>query len=115
MQLYLSESEPKVPRPPQELKAFRRVELKPGETRSVTFELDPSALSFFDPDRHIWIATPGEFQIRAGSSSRDIRSRAKFELVVPLPPPKEPPIGSLKPNTPKPADGKSKSVPPVKK
>jgi beta-glucosidase len=115
VQLYLNESKPRLPRAPQELKAFQRVELKPGETRAVTFELAERAFSFFDPDRHIWTTIPGEFEIRAGSSSRDIRARAKFELVVPPPPSKEPPIGSLKPNAPKTADGKSNSSAPAKK
>jgi beta-glucosidase len=58
-------------RPDKELKAFAKVELKPGETRTVTLTLDIEALSFYDPVRKSWIAEPGEFEILVGSSSRD--------------------------------------------
>jgi beta-glucosidase len=64
----------------KELKAFERVDLKPGEARTVTFKLDKSALSYFDPAKNGWMAEPGAFEVQAGSSSRDIRLRGVFEL-----------------------------------
>jgi beta-glucosidase len=64
-----------VPRPPQELKAFAKVELAPGETRTVILPLDPRAFQYFDPQTHDWATAPGAYEIRVGSSSRDLRLR----------------------------------------
>ena len=68
-------------RPPKELKAFNKVSLEPGETKTVKFVLDKEALSFWDAEEKTWVAEPGEFEILAGSSSRDIRARKAFELI----------------------------------
>jgi beta-glucosidase len=64
----------------QKLKAFRRVDLKPGESRTVSFELDRRAMSFYDPLVKTWATEPGVFEVLAGSSPRDIRLRGTFEL-----------------------------------
>ena len=80
VQLYVSDSKASVPRPPQELKRFAKVQLEPGESTTVRFELDARALSFYDPVVARWVAEPGEFEVRVGSSSRDIRARARFRL-----------------------------------
>jgi len=80
VQLYLCDVECSLARPDQELEAFEKVALEPGETKTVRFTLDRRALSFYDPAREGWVAEPGEFEIRIGSSSRDIRSRARFVL-----------------------------------
>ncbi len=81
VQLYMSDKEAKVARPPKELKAFNKVSLEPGETKTVKFVLDKEALSFWDAEEKTWVAEPGEFEILAGSSSRDIRARKAFELI----------------------------------
>jgi len=81
VQLYVADPEASLPRPPKELKAFAKVELQPGESQTLTFELDPRALSFFDPRVMAWVAEAGCFEVWAGSSSRDIRLKAGFELV----------------------------------
>ncbi|MCD6289425.1 MAG: fibronectin type III-like domain-contianing protein, partial [Anaerolineae bacterium] len=80
VQLYVSDPEASVLRPPKELKRFQKVSLEPGETKTVTFTLDQRALSFFDPMRKAWVAEAGEFEVLVGSSSRDIRERATFTL-----------------------------------
>ena len=80
IQLYVSDAKSSLPRPPKELKGFAKVDLKPGEAGTVTFSLDERALAFYDPHRKKWVAEPGEFELLVGSSSRDIRLRAKFEL-----------------------------------
>jgi beta-glucosidase len=80
VQLYLRDLECSLSRPDQELEAFAKVSLAPGETKTVRFTLTRSALSFYDPARGGWVAEPGEFEIRTGSSSRDIRARARFAL-----------------------------------
>jgi beta-glucosidase len=80
VQLYLSDLECSLARPDQELKAFDKVALEPGETKTVRFTVNRTALSFYDPAREGWVAEPGDFEIRVGSSSRDIRARARFVL-----------------------------------
>jgi beta-glucosidase len=81
IQLYLRDVESSLDRPEKELKGFRRVILQPGETQTVAFRLDQSALSFFDPSRKDWVAEPGAFQVLVGASSRDIRLEGAFNLV----------------------------------
>ena len=80
VQLYLCDVECSLVRPEQELRAFEKVALDPGEKKTVRFALDRRALSFYDPAPEDWVAEPGEFEVRVGSSSRDIRGRARFVL-----------------------------------
>lgn len=80
VQLYIRDVQSSVDRPVKELKAFRRVALKSGETQTVTFALDKSALVFYDVTKKDWVAEPGIFEVLVGSSSRDIRLRTTFEL-----------------------------------
>jgi len=80
VQLYLRDLECSLARPEQELKAFEKVALDPGETQTVRFALARPALSFYDPAREGWVAEEGEFEVRVGSGSRDIRARARFAL-----------------------------------
>jgi beta-glucosidase len=81
VQIYVADPVSSLPRPPKELKGFANVELQPGECKILSFELDQRALSFFDPHKMTWVAEPGTFEILAGSSSRDIRLKASFELM----------------------------------
>ena len=80
VQLYVSDLKASLPRPPKELKSFAKVALAPGEAGTVVFSLNERALSFYDPHKHAWVAEPGEFEVLVGSSSRDIRVKAKFTL-----------------------------------
>ena len=80
IQLYVTDPEASVDRPAKELKGFQKVFLQPGETRTVSFTLDRAALSWFDAEKHCWVAEPGTFQVLIGSSSADIRASAEFEL-----------------------------------
>ena len=81
VQLYVSDVVSRVPRPPKELKAFQKISLLPGETKTVRFTLDIEALSFYNPALKKWVAKPGKFEILVGSSSRDIKARGKFTLL----------------------------------
>jgi beta-glucosidase len=67
-----------VDRPVQELKGFVRVDLKPGETKTVTFPLNARAFSYWDVTSHSWKEVPGEYEIAVGQSSRDISATAKL-------------------------------------
>ena len=80
VQLYVSDKQASLQRPVKELKGFAKVALQPGEEKTVTFELNERALAYFDPDQKAWVAEPGEFEVLIGSSSRDIRVKAKFTL-----------------------------------
>ncbi len=80
VQLYVHDGHAKIDRPEHELKAFRRVELKPGESQTVQFTLDRAALSYWSPSTRAWTADPGQFEIQIGASSRDIRLRAPLTL-----------------------------------
>ena len=80
VQLYLADLKSSLPRPAKELKGFRKVELAPGETATVSFQIDRDDLSYFDADKHEWVAEPGKFKAMIGSASDDIRSEAMFEL-----------------------------------
>jgi beta-glucosidase len=81
VQLYVKDSKSSLPRPLKELKDFKKITLSPSETAEVKFVITPDKLSFFDADKHAWVAEPGEFEILVGSSSADIRTSAKFKLV----------------------------------
>jgi beta-glucosidase len=68
-----------VERPVQELKAFAKVALEPGETKPVTLTLDRRAFAFWDERTHDWAVEPGTFELRVGASSRDIRHTLSVE------------------------------------
>jgi beta-glucosidase len=79
-QVYVSDLHSDLPRPPRELKAFTRLALAPGQTRTAMLRLDPRALAFYDPARHGWVTEPGAFRISVGSSSRDLRLAADLTV-----------------------------------
>ncbi|WP_218830441.1 beta-glucosidase BglX [Rubrivirga marina] len=81
VQLYVHDEERSTTPPVQELKGFERVELAPGETRTVTFTLAPDDLLFWGMDVPAWTVEPGWFTVMVGGSSLDAMSRtARFEL-----------------------------------
>lgn len=80
VQLYVGDNESTVERPVRELKAFDKVFLDPGETATVRFELDRTALQYFDAAKHDWQVEPGVFTVYVGSSSRDLREKAEFTV-----------------------------------
>jgi beta-glucosidase len=79
-ELYVGDSHASVPRPVKELEGFTKVNLRPGESKRVTLQLDRRAFSFFDVKKHVWSAEPGEFAILVGSSSTKIELQAKYVL-----------------------------------
>ncbi|WP_288488072.1 glycoside hydrolase family 3 C-terminal domain-containing protein [uncultured Alistipes sp.] len=72
VQLYVSDTRSSVERPAKELKAFAKVALEPGESKTVTLELDRRSFSFWDTESHGWKLERGEFVLRAGGSSADL-------------------------------------------
>jgi beta-glucosidase len=79
-QLYVRPLNTIVTRPNKELKAFEKVELKPNETKTVTFNLDRESFWYFDVVENKWTVQPGEFEILAGSSSSDIRLSGNLRI-----------------------------------
>jgi beta-glucosidase len=80
VQLYVRDVQSTFARPEKELKGFQKVELKPGQTRTVTFSLDREAFWYFDTAKNAWATESGEFEILVGSSSRDIRLSGSITL-----------------------------------
>ena len=81
VQLYVRDIKCSLARPEKELKAFAKIELAAGETKTVAFHLDQEAFWFFDSARNGWVTEPGEMEVLIGSSSRDIHLREKFTLL----------------------------------
>ncbi len=80
VELYVHDGHSKIDRPVRELKGFQRVELQPGESKTVHFTIDKAALSYWNPATKAWQADAGTFEIQVGSSSRDIRLRTSVQL-----------------------------------
>ena len=72
VQLYVSENNPTVLRPKKELKAFRKVTLAPNEKKVVVFELDRSALAFWNDTTHDWQVNAGDYTVSLGTSAANI-------------------------------------------
>jgi beta-glucosidase len=70
VQMYIRDLVSSVTRPIKELKGFAKIPLRPGETKTVTLDITSAALGFYDL-RAEWVVEPGEFEIMAGSSSRE--------------------------------------------
>ena len=73
VQVYVHDHQSKLVRPPKELKGFAKIELQPGETKTVNVSLGSRAFAYYHPGYHQWITEDGEFDILIGSSSTEIR------------------------------------------
>lgn len=80
VQVYVQDVQSTLVRPEKELKAFQKINLKPGETKNVSFTLDKTALSYYDDTKKAWVAEPGTFNVLVGASSKDIKSTVTFVL-----------------------------------
>jgi beta-glucosidase len=80
VQLYLSHPSAGVPRPPRELRGFRKVRLAPGETAAVAFALTARDLAYWSEREHGWLTEPGRYQVAVGASSRDLRLTADLAV-----------------------------------
>ena len=80
VQLYIGDEQSSLPRPVKELKGFQKVSLNPGQTQTVTFEITPGMLQYYDDAKGAWVAEPGAFTAYVGAASDDIRGTVEFEL-----------------------------------
>ena len=87
VQLYVGAQESEVFRPVRELKGFEKVELAPGETRTVSFTLDKRSFAYWNTTIHDWHVETGLFNIEIGRSSRDIvlEREVRVESTVKIP------------------------------
>ena len=80
VQLYVAKPGAEVFRPAQELKGFARVQLQPGESKTVTIPLDDKAFRYWNTKTDSWEVEGGSYEIRVGASSADIRLTAVVEV-----------------------------------
>ncbi len=76
VQLYVKDRESTIFRPEKELKGFKKVFLKAGEEKEISFELDSRSFSYYNILINGWHIESGDFDILIGASSRDIRLEA---------------------------------------
>jgi beta-glucosidase len=80
VQVYVHDQKSGLVHPPKELKGFAKVELEPGETKTVSVQLDFRAFAYFHPEYKQWITEDGEFDILIAASAADIRHTLKVTL-----------------------------------
>lgn len=80
VQLYVAKPEAEVFRPAQELKGFAKVQLQPGESKTVTIPLDDKAFRYWNTKTDSWEVEGGSYELRVGASSADIRLTAVVEV-----------------------------------
>lgn len=81
VQLYVSFPDSKVKRPVLQLKGFRRLFIKAGDTHTVTFTLKASDLNYWNIEKHAFTTEPGKVMLQLGSSSADIRLNKEIEMI----------------------------------
>ena len=80
VQVYVHDRASSLTRPIKELKGFAKVELQPGETKSVSIHLDSRAFAFWHPEHRQWVTEDGEVELLIGASAADIRCQASATL-----------------------------------
>lgn len=75
VQLYVAPPTSGMFRPVRELRAYAKVELAPGESKTVELALNRRAFAYYDAQAGVWRVDSGTYTVEAGSSSRDIRLR----------------------------------------
>ena len=80
VQVYVRPVKPPVVRPEKELKAFAKVLLEPGETKTVTLALGPRSFAYYDPAAKGWRVAAGRYDLLVGASSRDIRLTGSVQV-----------------------------------
>jgi len=82
VQLYVRHLGSRVTRPREDLRGYRRVTLRPGETRTVQFPLVAASLAYWNPDSHRWVVEDEPVEIAVASSSADLRLRRTVRVVA---------------------------------
>ena len=80
VQIYASQTKASVVRPAKELKAFSKVYLNAGETKTVELEVNVKDLAFFNDKTHNWTVEAGEFVLCNAASAGDVKSAVKIQV-----------------------------------
>lgn len=80
-QVYISKRGSVIFRPEQELNGFQKQSIDPGETKTFQIELDEHAFAFYHIGEKRWVIEPGEYEVRVGASSRDIRLSRQTSII----------------------------------
>jgi beta-glucosidase len=81
VQMYVKHLSSRVERPLKELGGFKRVTVKPNETKTVAIPLKAETLAYWDKDQHRFVVEPGRIRIMVGSSSADIKLQETITVV----------------------------------
>ena len=79
-QLYVIDPVCSVMRPVKELKGFKKVFLKPGESRRITLDIPVSSLAFYSEAQSQFVVEPGEFILQLGASTSDIKQKISIDV-----------------------------------
>ena len=82
VQLYVRHLGSRVTRPREDLRGYRRVTLRPRETRTVQFPLVAASLAYWNPDSHRWVVEDEPVEIAVASSAADLRLRRTVRVVA---------------------------------
>lgn len=87
VQLYVKDVESSIGRPEKELKGFEKIELQPGEEKTIAFTLDKRSFAYYNTELKDWHVESGEFELLVGKSSKDIvlSEKVRVESTVELP------------------------------
>ncbi len=80
VQLYVSKTGSVVDRAEKELKAFKKIEIAPGETANVTLNIPVKDLAYYDVKTSKWVVEPGKYKLLAGTSSRNIEQSGTITI-----------------------------------
>ncbi len=81
VQIYASQPKASVIRPAKELKAFKKIFLKAGETQTVNLDIKVSDLAFYNDKTHQWTVEPGDFVLSNAASAGDVKSAVKIQVM----------------------------------
>ena len=85
VELYITAAKGKLDKPSEELKGFAKTGLlQPGASETLTFTIDANALASFDTGATAWIADAGNYTVKIGASSANIKQAADFSLAKPI-------------------------------
>ncbi len=79
-QLYIHEEKPSVEMPLRQLKGFKKVFLKPGETKTISLNLNPIDFAYYDVNRKAWHVEAGQYDIQIGASCSNIKLSHQLKM-----------------------------------
>jgi beta-glucosidase len=80
VQLYVKDDHSSVMRPEKELKAFKKVYLKPGQSQRIILSLNADAFKYYSETKKAWVFEPGKFEVLVGAASNDIKLKGNLVL-----------------------------------